>query len=119
MKMFELTEINQVHLAVGSTDLRCSIDGLAAIVQMKFKLNPFSNSMFVFCNRKRNRIKILKWDGTGYWLLLKRLNKGIFKWPESSSNIKSVTIKELRWLLDGLTLEQPKAFKSRYPKSSV
>lgn len=108
-----------VYLACGVTDLRRSIDGLAAIVQMKFKLDPFSKCLFVFCNRSRNRIKILKWDGNGYWLLLKRLENGSFKWPHDASDIKQVTTKELSWILDGLSVEQPKAFKDRKPMYSV
>jgi transposase len=117
--MIELISNEQVYLAIGNTDLRRSIDGLAGIVQIKFKLNPFSNSIFVFCNKSRDRIKILKWDGSGFWLLLKRLDKGKFSWPQDSNDIKEASIKELRWLLEGLSLEQPKAFKNRYPKFSV
>jgi transposase len=117
--MIDLIATEQVYLACGPTDLRHSIDGLAALVQMNFKLNPFSSSLFVFCNKNRNRIKILKWDGTGYWLLMKRLDSGSFKWPKEASDIKTVTMKELRWILEGLSVEQPKAFKNRYPISAV
>jgi transposase len=117
--MIDLISTDQVYLASGYTDLRRSIDGLAALVQTKFKLNPFSSSLFVFCNKSRNRIKILKWDGSGFWLLLKRLDKGSFRWPQDSTDIKNSTIKELRWILDGLSMEQPKAFKERYPKTAI
>lgn len=117
--MIDLISTEKVYLSCGATDLRSSIDGLAALVQTKFRLNPFSNCLFVFCNRSKNRIKILHWDGTGYWLLLKRLDKGSFKWPKTERDIKTINLKELRWILEGLTLEQPKAFKSRYPVSAV
>jgi transposase len=117
--MINIIVSDHVYLACGATDLRRSIDGLAAIVQMKFKLDPFSKCLFVFCNRSRDRIKILKWDGSGYWLLLKRLEKSTFKWPQDASEIKKVTTKELSWILDGLSVEQPKAFKDRKPTYSV
>ncbi|HEY9062670.1 MAG TPA: IS66 family insertion sequence element accessory protein TnpB [Pseudobacteroides sp.] len=54
--------------------------------------------MFVFCNRNHNLIKIIQWDGTGLWLLMKRLDKGDFRWPMTASDVTQVSIKELRWL---------------------
>ena len=71
-----------VYLACGHTDMRKQIDGLAAIVQVDFKLDPFDKALFVFCNRARNRIKVLEWDGDGFWLYFKRLERGRFRWPE-------------------------------------
>lgn len=77
--MLGKNSIHQVYLAFGPTDLRKSIDGLAMIVQESFKLDPFSKSLFVFCNRKQDKIKILQWDHNGFWLYYKRLEKGRFK----------------------------------------
>ena len=57
-----------VYLACGKTDMRKSINGLSAIVEGSFKLDPFSGALFVFCNRNRDRLKILEWDGDGFWL---------------------------------------------------
>lgn len=62
--------------------MRKQINGLAAIVEGSFKLDPFSGALFVFCNRNRDRVKILEWDGDGFWLYLKRLERGHFRWPE-------------------------------------
>ena len=66
----------RVYLACGDTDMRKSINGLAAIVESSFKLDPFDGALFVFCNRKRDRVKILEWDSDGFWLYFKRLEKG-------------------------------------------
>ena len=99
-----------VHLACGATDLRKSIDSLAVLVKESFSLNPFSESLFVFCNRQRNKLKILRWDHNGFWLYYRRLERGRFQWPvKSDSAVTAVDYRQLRWLLDGLALRQPKA----------
>lgn len=77
--MLGVTSIDKVYLACGNTDLRKSIDGLAAIVQEEFKLDLFSSCLFVFCNRARDKIKILHWENNGFWLYYKRLERGNFK----------------------------------------
>jgi len=71
----------RIYLACGHTDMRKQINGLSAIVEGSFKLDPFDNALFVFCNRGRDRLKILEWDGDGFWLYFKRLEKGRFRWP--------------------------------------
>lgn len=102
----------RVYLACGNTDMRKSIDGLALIVQEVFLLDPFSESTFVFCNKNRDKIKILKWDTNGFWLYYKRLEKEKFKWPKNNNLDKiKINIKQLNWLLDGLELEQKAAHK--------
>jgi|ERR1035437_17832 transposase len=103
---------NKVYLASGSTDMRKSIDGLAAIVQESFKLDPFSSSLFVFCNKNRNKLKILQWEHNGFWLHYRRLEKGIFQWPRENDNSPLLlNRRELQWLLDGLSLNQNQAHK--------
>ena len=102
---------SQVFLACGSTDFRKSIDGLAAIVKMRFNLDPFSSCLFVFCNKNRDKIKILEWEFSGFWLHYKRLEQGKFKWPNDENEVKNINPRELRWLLDGLSTDQPKAHK--------
>ena len=106
------TGVDKVYLATGSTDMRKSINGLAAIVQESFKLDPFSNSLFVFCNKSRNKLKILHWQHNGFWLHYRRLEKGFFQWPqESDGNLLILSYRELKWLLDGLSLNQEQAHK--------
>ena len=100
----------QVHLACGATDMRKSIDGLAAIVTYSFELDPFGPSLFVFCNRGRDKLKILFWENNGFWLFYRRLEKGRFPWPtEAGPSPRTIDRRQLQWLLDGLELEQSKA----------
>lgn len=106
-----LKRVDTVYLAVGATDLRKSIDGLSILVQECFHLDPFSRSIFVFCNRKKDKIKILEWDYDGFWLYYKRLERGRFNWPEGKNEAVEITEREFRWLLDGLSLYQPDAHK--------
>jgi transposase len=109
--MLNESNVERVYLAYGSTDLRKSIDGLAVIVQQSFELDPFSSYLFVFCNRKQDKIKILHWDHNGFWLYYKRLEKGCFQWPTGGETTKplKITRRQLRWLLDGLSIEQKHA----------
>lgn len=108
--MLNEAAINSVYLARGSTDLRKSIDGLAVIVREEFDLDPFSPCLFVFCNRQRDKLKILHWVHNGFWLYYRRLERGTFQWPsECSSTPMKINSRELRWLLDGLSLEQKQA----------
>lgn len=108
--MLSASGIEQVYLAYGSTDLRKSIDGLAVLVSQVFDLDPFSPALFVFCNRRRDRLKILHWDHNGFWLYYRRLERGVFRWPPSAKPMAvSISRRQLQWLLDGLEIEQKKA----------
>lgn len=73
----------RIYLAVDPVDMRKSFDGLYAVASERLKENPLEGAMFVFSNRRRNRLKILYWDGTGLWVLAKRLEKGGFTWPRA------------------------------------
>src|SRR5699024_4358314 len=79
--MLGSTSVERVYLACGTTDLRKSIDGLAVIVQECFNLDPFSPSLFVFCNRKRDKLKILNWKITVFGYIIKDLNRAYFIGP--------------------------------------
>lgn len=110
--MLKTETVNHVYLAPGHTDMRKSIDGLAVLVSAEFNLDPFSESWFVFSNRERNKVKILRWDFNGFWLYYRRLERGRFQWPSSEGD-RTIVIsrRQLQWLLDGLALDQPKAHK--------
>src|SRR5580692_1127813 len=108
--MLSSIQPTQVFLACGNTDLRKSIDGLAALVSQVFEHDLFSSSLFVFCNRDRDKLKILYWDTNGFWLYYRRLERGRFRWPKHSTQLtQAVSRRQLQWLLDGLTLEQKQA----------
>ena len=98
-------------MAIGRTDLRRGIDGLAAIVQEQFKLDPFTEALFLFCGRRKDRIKGLLWEGSGFLLLYKRLESGTFQWPGSGEEAQQITPQQYRWLMEGLSIEQPKAHR--------
>jgi len=96
----------RVFLACGKTDMRKSINGLTSIVSGSFKLDPFDGALFVFCNRNRDRIKILEWDGDGFWLHFKRLERGRFRWPEEGAEATmTLTGEEVIFLLGGTRVE--------------
>jgi len=97
----------KVYLACGHTDMRKSINGLAAVVENSFKMSPYEEAVFVFCNRARDRVKILEWDGDGFWLYFKRLEKGHFKWSGVGEEATmELTGAELEVLLNGARIEQ-------------
>ena len=110
----------RVYLAAGATDLRKSIDGLAAIVQECFELDLFSTDLFVFCNKSRDRLKILRWQHNGFWLYIRRLESGKFNWPKYvETDTIEVGSRELGWLLYGLSFQQEKAHKKVLPNVAV
>lgn len=93
------------YLCCGPTDMRKQINGLTALVKESFSLDPFSEALFVFCNRSRTRLKILEWDGDGFWLYLKRLERGHFNWPANGeSDTMMLTNQELSFLIEGTKL---------------
>ena len=107
--MFNLNEIENVYLAVGPTDLRKAINGLVVIVQQSFQLDVYQKSLFVFCNKASDKVKIIHFDN-GFWLYYRRLEKQKFKWPVSYKETLNISYTELEWLLNGheLRLEKRK-----------
>jgi len=99
----------KVYLAIGNTDMRKSINGLSILVEGNMDLDPFSGHLFVFCNRRRNILKVLYWDRNGFCLWHKRLEKHRFRWPELESDVIKIDHRELMWLIDGLKIEQKDA----------
>ena len=115
----DISQVEHIYLACGYTDLRRGIDGLAQIVQQRFSLDPFSNSLFLFCGRRRDRIKALLWEGDGFVLLYKRLENGSFQWPRNGEAVRKLTAQQYRWLMEGLQIDQPRAHKTMAGMSMV
>ena len=103
-----------VDVACGFVDLRKGIDGLAGIVESQFQMDPFQRALFLFCGRKKDRLKGLYWEGDGFVMVYKRLENGRFQWPKDTEEVKSLTPQQYRWLMEGLSVEQPKATKILY-----
>ncbi len=103
MKMF--IEPSDIHLHRLPVDFRKSINGLALIVEYEMALPVMSGALFLFCNRAKDKIKILYWDKTGFALWYKRLEKHKFKWPNSSNDqAMELTQQQLAYLLDGFDI---------------
>ena len=101
-----LRDRKKIYLACGATDMRKNSSSLSAIVSESIKLNPFDDALFVFCNRQRDILKILEWDGDGFWLHTKKLEKGRFQWPRRVGDEKKMdlTYRELEILIGGTLL---------------
>ena len=95
----------EVLLCREVVDFRKSINGLSALVEKHLRLDPFGPQLFVFCNRRRDKLKILYWERSGFVLWYKRLEKHRFPWPSrDQSDVLAMTGRELNWLLDGIDL---------------
>lgn len=107
----DITVARDIYIACGYTDMRKSIDGLAAIVQQQFRMDPFAPALFLFCGKRRDRFKALLWEGDGFILFYKRLENGTFRWPRSQEEVKPISWQQFRWLMEGLELEQKTAIR--------
>ena len=107
----DLSGVNKIYLVVGYTDMRKSIDGLMSIVKNTFDLDPFANALYLFCGRRCDRIKALHFDKDGFILYYKRLDSGRYQWPRKESEVRPLTRQEFRWLMEGLSIDQPKAIR--------
>lgn len=104
--MLTFAPTQRIYLAVEPVDMRKQFNGLWTLAQEKLREDPFSGSLFVFTNKDRDRLKILFWDGSGVWVLAKRLEKGRFSWPLSVGAAK-ITLEPaaLTMLLAGIDLK--------------
>jgi transposase len=114
--MLTLGAGRRVYLVSGPTDMRKSFDGLSGVVRLALGGDPKSGDLFVFCNRLRNRLKVLYVDESGVWVCAKRLERGTFKWPSASSPHErrvEMRSEELALLLGGLDAKElkPRAWK--------
>ena len=109
--MIDFSRVKNYYIRCGYTDMRKQIDGLVALVQLEYQQEMNEESLYLFCGRRSDRIKALYWDSTGHVLLYKRLQEKRFQWPRNREELKLLTQQEFRWLMEGLSIEQTKAFK--------
>lgn len=108
--MIPLSPATRIYLATGATDLRKGFEGLSDLVKHQFKEDPLSGHLFIFANRKRNRVKLLYGDTTGRWLCVKALYQGCYAWPQAEgAAARRILAEELTLLLSGLELEKTQA----------
>ena len=109
-----LRNVNKIYVAYGATDFRKQISSLCSIVRENFKMNPYDCNAYIFCNKKRNSIKVLCYDRNGFVLAQKTLldvNKMKFQWPRNKKELKCISKQQLSWLLSGLKIEQKNSFE--------
>ena len=122
--LVDFTHVKNIFIVCGRTDMCCGIDSLAGIITDKYNLDLFDDALFLFCGLKKDRFKALYWDTDGFILLYKRIENGAptrfnsslsgewsLQWPRNQEEVKKLTSQELRWLLEGLSIQQPKAIK--------
>lgn len=113
----EAAGIKRFIIACGRTDLRRGIDGLAAMVRLNYGLDPLEEgTLFLFCGKKKDRIKCLIFEGDGYTLCVKRLSDGRFQWPNTPDEARDITLEQYQRFLDGFTVESS---IRRYRKASA
>jgi transposase len=103
--MFRFCAEVQVYLHREPIDFRAGIGSLAVLVQEAMELDPFGFGVFAFCNRRRDRMKLLFFDRSGFVLVLKRLSEDKFRWPRCQETVVRLTTEQLHWLLDGIDID--------------
>lgn len=108
------------YLYIHATDMRKSFDGLCGLVLSALNQDPLSGAIYVFLNRHRNRMKLLVWDRTGFWIFYKRLEKGTFQLPNHSQdqNALSISYEQLLMILEGIDLHSIK-HRPRFQQSPL
>jgi transposase len=103
--MLTVSPAVRIYVATCATDLRRSIDGLSTVVRDQLQLDPLSGHLFLFRNRRGDRLKILLWDQSGFWVLYKRLERGTFAWPPDETDAPvEMRHRDLLLLLSGVDL---------------
>jgi transposase len=104
--MLGIGAATRVYVAIGATDMRKGFEGLFGIVRDRLLIDPLSGHLFVFCNARKNRLKILFWDGSGIWICTKRLERGCFSWPSQGDENGRLRLsqEQLTLLIGGIEL---------------
>jgi transposase len=103
--MFRLGADLKVYLHREPIDFRAGINSLAVLVQEVMELDPFAPSVFAFCNRRHDRVKLLFFDRSGFVMVLKKLTEDRFRWPRRETAVVALTTEQLHWILDGIDID--------------
>lgn len=108
--MLGIGRATRIYLAPGATDMRKGYEGLYGLVRDRLQCEPLSGHVFLFANARRNRVKLIYWDGTGLWVCGKRLQRGCFRWPETSPGEVKITLtaEEFTLLIGGIDVQAAK-----------
>ena len=108
--MFGIGRATRIYLAPGATDMRKGFEGLYGLVRDRLQCEPLSGHVFLFCNARHNRLKLIYWDGSGLWVCAKKLSRGRFRWPQPGAGEVKVTLtpEEFAMLIGGMDLQQAK-----------
>jgi transposase len=109
--VFGLSEQTRVYLKTGATDGRLGLDALRGLVSQVLRRDALTGSIFAFCNRRRNRIRWLLFDGSGFWLAAKRLECATFQWPKDEVAVTQMSLAQLRLLLEGFELKSRRGWR--------
>lgn len=109
--MFWLSEQTRVFLRTGVTDGRLGIDALRGLVSKAMRLDVLTGALIVFCNGRRNRVRCLLWDGSGFWLATKRVERATFAWPRDEAQVRQMSLAQLQLLLDGFELTSRRGWR--------
>jgi transposase len=106
--VFGFGPATRIYVAAGATDMRKHFDGLYGLVRDHLGCTPESGHVFLFTNARRNRLKLVVYDGSGLWVCAKKLDRGCFRWPDADSTVKKIVLshEELTLLLGGIDLKQ-------------
>ena len=118
----DVSGLEKIYIVCGYTDMRKSIDGLCTVIEDQLKMDPSSSALFLFCGRRRDRMKALFREPDGFVLIYKRLSvRGGYQWPRKQSEdhipeqhtaSQMLSWREFDWLMSGIAIDQPKALKA-------
>ena len=116
----DISVADEIYIVCGYTDMRRSIDGLCAIVQDRLHMDPRQRCLYLFGGKRCDRLKALLREGDGFLLLYKRMEaQGRFRWSRNCEEIRTLTWQQFDWLMSGLEIEQPKAFRIPYHVDNI
>ena len=115
----DIRQAKNVYIVTRYTDMRKGLRSLVPYVMQNFKMDPYDRGLVLFCGKKCDRVKALLWEPDGFALLYKVLNNGRHQWPRNEKEVKELTWEQFTWLMQGLSIEQPKAFRPGKPKFYV